>query len=67
MNTAPQTQTPTQRLASHLLGFPVTDWIAARREAGRTWRVIARELHEQTGIDITPETARLWGSRDVAA
>ena len=61
--------TPTQRLASHLLGQPVGDWIADRRDTGRSWRLIARDLHEQTGgaVDVTHETLRAWADRATAA
>ena len=55
-------RTATQRLADVLLGRPVEDYIAERREAGRPWRFIARDLHEATNgqIDVTYETLRTW-------
>lgn len=55
------TQTPNQRLASHLLGQPVVDWIRERRPHV-SWRLIARELYEATSgeIDITPQTVITW-------
>ena len=55
-------ETPTQRLASLLLEQPVTDWIADKRAAGLSWRVIARELHASTqgAVDVTAETLRGW-------
>ena len=61
-------QTPTQRLASLLLQQPVTDWIADRRDAGTSWRLIARELHTSTQgqIDVTAETLRGWTSERAA-
>lgn len=45
-----------------LLGQPVQDWISARRASGRPWRLIARDLYEQTNgqIDVTHETLRTW-------
>jgi hypothetical protein len=60
--------TPTQRLAGLLLGRPVNQWIAERRAAGRSWRLVARDLYEATNgqIDVTHETVRVW-SEDVAA
>lgn len=56
------TSTPTQRLASLILGRPVQDWIHDRRRAGRSWRLIARDLYEATNgqIDITHQAARNW-------
>lgn len=56
--------TPTQRLASLLLEQPVADWIADRRDEGRSWRLIARELQLSTNgqIDVTAETLRSWFS-----
>ena len=60
--------TPTQRLAGLLLGQPVDRWIAERRKAGRSWRLVARDLYEATNgqIDVTHETVRTW-AEDVAA
>jgi hypothetical protein len=54
--------TPTHRLADHLLPTPLADFVQARRTAGRSWRLIARDLHEDTGgqIDVTAETLRSW-------
>jgi hypothetical protein len=31
-----------------------------RAKHGRSWRLIARDLYEQTGIDLTYETLRRW-------
>lgn len=57
-----QPMTPTQRLAGMLLGQPVTDWVVVRRDAGRSWRLVARDLYEATNgqVDVTHETLRLW-------
>lgn len=61
-------QTPTQRLAGMLLGMPIHEWIEQRRSAGRSWRLVARDLYEATNgqIDVTHETVRVW-FEDVAA
>jgi len=58
------TLTPNQKLAGMILGKPVKHYIADRRAAGRSWRLIARDLYEATNgqIDITGEAARLWAS-----
>ena len=53
---------PTQRLASHLLHRPVLEWVAEQREAGWTYRKIAEDLKAATDgqVDITAEALRLW-------
>lgn len=60
--------TPTQVLASLLIGQPIGDWITAKRAEGVTWRQMARDLREATDdqIDITGEALRLW-HEEVAA
>jgi hypothetical protein len=62
--------TPTQRLADLLLPTTLGDFVATRRAGGRSWRLIARDLHEQTNgqVDVTAETLRGWfGSSERAA
>lgn len=61
--------TPTQKLASMLLGRPVDEWIRSRRTAGRSWRLVSRDLYEATNgqIDVTHEAIRRWvADRDAA-
>lgn len=55
-------ETPTQRLATVLLGRDVRDFIAERRATNRAWRFIARDLYEATDgqVDVTYETLRQW-------
>lgn len=55
-------ETPTQRLASLLLGSDVRGFIAEKRGEGRAWRFIARDLYDATDgqIDVTYETLRQW-------
>lgn len=55
-------RTATQRLASHLLGRDVRDFIAEKRTEGRAWRYIARDLYDATDgqVDVTYETLRQW-------
>lgn len=59
MRSAP---TPTARLAEHILGESVVDFIQARRAEGHAWRIVARDLYEATDgqIDVTYETLRSW-------
>lgn len=54
--------TPKAAFASHLLRRPVTDWIADRRAAGRSWRQIVVDLDVATGgvIRAAPESVRSW-------
>lgn len=53
---------PHQRLASLLLGEPLDSYIKTRRDAKRSWRLIAREIYDKTEgqIDVTPQTLRNW-------
>jgi hypothetical protein len=62
-------ETATQKLASHLLGRPVNDWIAELREAGWTYRAIADQLAAATygAVDVTPEAIRLWTAETAIA
>ncbi len=57
--------TPTQRLADVLLGRSVADYVAERRDAGRSWRLVARDLYKATNgaVDVTHETLRGWYAR----
>lgn len=56
------TETPKQRLASLLLGTPVTPWIRLRRLRGLAWRHIGAELRDATQgeIDVPPQTLINW-------
>ncbi len=57
-------QTPNHRLADLLLASegPLEAFVRSRREQGRAWRLIARDLYEQTDrqVDLTYETLRSW-------
>lgn len=59
--------TPTQRAADHILGGTLAEFVASRRVEGRSWRLIARDLMEATGIDVTHETIRGWFSDETSA
>lgn len=52
--------TPTQLAANHLLDGKLDEFVGSRRADGRSWRLIARDLHEATGLDVTHETLRTW-------
>ena len=55
-------------MASLLLGKPVDVWIRERRAAGRSWRLVSRDLYEATGgqVDVTHEALRRWIERSAA-
>ena len=60
-------QTPTTRLAEHLLGEPLGDWVRRHRADDRSWPWISQRLREQTDgqVDITRTWLwRLYGSPD---
>ena len=63
------TDTPTQALARTMID-DLDEFVISRRRDGRSWRLIARDIHDATGgrIDVTLETVRSWyGDREVAA
>lgn len=53
-------QSPTRALANERLSGGLDELVGARRSAGVSWRLIAREIHERTGVDVTYETLRIW-------
>ena len=42
------------------LGSPLASFIAARRDAGTSWRRIADEIGESTGVEVSHEALRMW-------
>lgn len=58
---------PTQQLADLKLDGQLDAFVKSRRTLGMSWRLVARELWQQTGIDITYETLRSWYPEDRAA
>ena len=63
------TQTTLHTAADRLLGDagPLEDLVADRRNQGVSWRKIAAELRDLTGIDVTHETLRSWFPETVAS
>ena len=63
------TQTTLHTAADRLLGDagPLEDLVADRRNQGVSWRKIAAELRDLTGIDVTCETLRSWFPEQVAS
>ena len=49
-----------ERLFAELAGYPLSDWIADRREHGRSWRQIERDLRDEYGIELTNVTLIAW-------
>lgn len=58
-----------QRLADHVLGRPLEEWVAERRAAGDSFRTISIALREQTNgeLDITETSLRQWQTAHDAA
>jgi hypothetical protein len=42
------------------LGQPLGEFITAGRTAGLSWRRLATEVSEQTGIEVSHEALRIW-------
>jgi hypothetical protein len=59
-NPTPASITATQRLADVLLDGDLDGYVASRRAAGRSWRLIARDLLADVRIDVTEKTLRSW-------
>jgi hypothetical protein len=57
-------RTPTWRLLDHLLAGGLDAFVHDRRAQGVPWRVIARDLHAATGVDVTQEALRTWYLQD---
>jgi hypothetical protein len=53
---------PLRRLADHLLDNGLEDFIRGRRDAGRSWRLVARDLYDATdgAVDVTTVTLTNW-------
>lgn len=62
--------TMTQKLATVLLGSDLETFVVSRKDAGLSWRLIARDLREATDsqVDVTGQTLQNWyGARVEAA
>lgn len=47
-------------IEERLDGTTLADFIASRRQRCVSWRRIAHELSEQTGVAVSSEAVRLW-------
>jgi len=59
---------PLRRLADTLLEEGLTAFVESRRADGMSWRLIARDLREQTdcSVDVTEQTLRTWFAEQTA-
>lgn len=53
-------QAALRRLADTLLGGTLDSYVTERREAGKSWRMISLDLHDDIAVDISHETLRQW-------
>lgn len=53
-------RTNLHRAVETLLGQPLVALVVARRSEGASWRGIAREITDKTGVNVTHETLRSW-------
>lgn len=53
-------QTAKQQLADVLLKGTLDEFVKTRRADGVSWRKIARDLEDATGVDVTFESVRNW-------
>ncbi len=63
------TATDRERLLDVILGEhgPVEQFVRTRRAEKRAWRLIARDLYDLTGEDVTYETLRSWFPDEAAS
>jgi hypothetical protein len=54
------TKTATRQLLDLMLEGQLDALVSERRDQGVPWRLIAREVYERTGVDITPQALRVW-------
>lgn len=62
--------TPTQQLVELRLGGDLPGFLARARENKRSWRAIAGDITERTGLPVSYEAVRMWHrqtNRDAAA
>lgn len=63
--------TPLYQLIETKLGEPLVDWIDERRRPdirpATSWRNLAAELSDKTGVEVTNETLRTWFGAEAEA
>lgn len=48
------------RMADRLAGGTLAEQIGAYRKVRAPWRAIAEQLREDFGVEVTPDTLRVW-------
>ena len=59
-NPTPASVTATRRLADTLLDGRLDDYVKERRDAGKAWRLISRDLLTDIALDIHERTLWSW-------
>lgn len=62
MADAPRPVAPTlaAQVVEHALGENLHDWIGKHRDAGASWREVAKRISLETGHDRHEDTVRSW-------
>lgn len=55
-----QSPSRTYLLIEERLNGALLDYVTAARDAGKSWHIIAVELHVATNVTVTSETLRIW-------
>lgn len=58
--------THTAQLLDLKLEGGLEEFVTFRRKLGVSWRNIARQIHDATGVAVTHETIRAWFPDDAA-
>lgn len=59
-NPTPAGVTATQRLADTLLDGRLYEYVKERRDSGKSWRLISRDLLDDIKVDIHERTLWSW-------
>lgn len=56
-------------LMRNMVGYPILDYIADQRDAGKSWQQIADEIRDATEgvVDLGRDTVRRWVETQAAA
>lgn len=54
------TPTPLEQLVEQRLGESLQEFVRQRRQPCKSWRQIAAEVSNLTGVSVTHETVRRW-------
>lgn len=63
----PNLSSNTARLMDLKLDEGLAEFVTFRRNLGVSWRRIASQLQEATGVTVTQETVRAWFADETAA